>query len=111
MKLVYICSSFAGDIENNQQFARTACRYAINQDCAPIAVHLLYPQILNDTVPAERENGIQMGLRILASCDEVWVCGKRISHGMKCEIAEAERLGISINSISTEQIKGEINMK
>lgn len=111
MKLVYICSPFAGDIENNQQYAKAACRYAVNQVCAPIAVHLLYPQILNDAIPAERESGIQMGLRVLASCDEVWVCGERISHGMKCEIAEAERLGISTRNISTEQITGGINMK
>ncbi|AGA68850.1 hypothetical protein Desdi_1340 [Desulfitobacterium dichloroeliminans LMG P-21439] len=111
MKLVYICSPYAGDIENNLRFARAACRYAVDQGCAPIAVHMLYPQILDDSVPAEREAGIQMGLRVLASCDEVWICGKRISHGMGCEIAEAERLGIPIQNISTEQIKGGIAMK
>ena len=75
------------------------------------APHMLYPQILDDSVPAEREVGIQMGLRVLASCDEVWICGERISHGMGCEIAEAERLGIPIRNISTEQIKGGIAMK
>jgi len=111
MKQVYICSPFAGDIESNQWFARAACRYAVNQGCAPIAVHLLYPQILNDAVPAERESGIQMGLRVLVSCDEAWICGERISHGMNCEIAEAERLGIPIRNISTEQITGGITMK
>lgn len=111
MKLVYICSPFAGDIENNLRFARAACRYAADQGCAPLAVHLLYPQILDDTVPVEREAGIQMGLRVLTSCDELWICGERISHGMSCEIAEAERLGIPIRNISTEQIKGGIAMK
>lgn len=110
MKLVYICSPFAGDIENNLRFARAACRYAADQGCAPIAVHMMYPQIIDDSVPAEREAGIQMGLRVLASC-EVWVCGEQISHGMSCEIAEAELLGINIRNISTEQIKGGIAMK
>lgn len=111
MKLVYICSPFAGDIENNLWFARAACRYAADQGCAPLAVHLLYPQILNDADPVEREAGIQMGLRVLASCDELWICGERTSQGMSCEIAEAQQLSIPIRNISTEQIKGGIAMK
>lgn len=28
MKLVYICSPYAGDVENNIRFARAACLYA-----------------------------------------------------------------------------------
>lgn len=111
MKLVYICSPFAGDIETNLQFARAACRYAVNQGCAPVAVHLMYPQVLNDAVPSERAAGIQLGLRVLASCEELWICGERISHGMNCEIAEAEWLSIPIRTISTEQIRGGFPMK
>jgi len=111
MKLVYICSPYAGDIGNNIRFARAACRYVMEQGYAPIAVHLLYPQILDDSVPSQREAGILMGLRVLASCDELWVCGEHISHGMSCEIAEAKRLGIPIRNISTEQIQGGIHMK
>lgn len=111
MKLVYICSPFAGDIENNLRFARAACHYAADHGCTPLAVHLLYPQILNDADPVEREVGIQMGLRVLASCDELWICGERISQGMSSEIAEARRLGIPIRNISTEQIQGGIAMK
>lgn len=111
MKLVYICSPYAGDIENNLRFARAACRYAAEQGCAPVAVHLMYPQILDDAVPAQREIGIRMGLRVLATCNELWICGSRISHGMKCEIAEAERLGIPVRNISAELIQGEHHMR
>lgn len=105
MKLVYICSPYAGNIENNVRFARAVCLYAAENGCAPVAVHLLYPQILDDAIPAQREIGIRMGLRVLTSCDELWICGERISRGMRCEIAEAERLGIPIRSLSTEQIQ------
>ena len=111
MKLVYICSPYAGDIEANIRFAKDACLYSAEQGCAPVTVHLLYPQILDDAIPAQRENGIRMGLRVLASCDELWICGSRFSHGMSCEIAEAERLGIPVRSFSTEQIHGGIHMK
>jgi hypothetical protein len=111
MKLVYICSPYAGDIENNVRFAKTACRYVIEQGCAPIAVHLLYPQILNDAVPAERKAGIRMGLRVMASCEELWVCGDVISHGMSCEIAKAVRLGITVRYLSAERIQSEAPIK
>ena len=46
-----------------------------------------------------------MGLRVLASCDEIWTCGECISHGMSSEIAEADKLGIPVRSLSTEQIE------
>lgn len=111
MKLVYICSPYAGDVESNVRFARAACLYAANQGCTPVAVHLLFTQILDDSISAQRETGIRMGLRVLASCDELWICGSRISHGMSCELAEAERLGIPVRSFSTEQIQGECHRK
>ena len=111
MKLVYICSPYAGDVERNIRFAKAACHYAMEQNCAPVAVHLLYPQFLNDAVHSEREAGIQMGLRVLASCEELWCCGERISHGMSCEIAEAKRLSIPIQNLSTEQIQGGLSMQ
>lgn len=57
----------------------------------PIASHLLYPQILNDNNPAERELGLSFGLALLQMCDEVWVFGK-VSKGMTSEIEEAKRL-------------------
>lgn len=61
MKLAYICSPYAGNISENVRFARAACRFAIKEGCAPVAPHLLYPQLLNDAVPAERDIGLQMG--------------------------------------------------
>lgn len=111
MKLVYICSPYAGEVEQNVAFAQAACRFAISQNCAPVAVHLLYPQLLDDAIPAERDAGIQMGLRVLASCEELWLCGSRISTGMRCELVEAEKLGIPVRRISTEQIQGGVSME
>ena len=95
-KLVYIASPYAGDIKANTAFARSACRYAIAQGVTPVAVHLLYPQMLDDHVPEEREAGLQMGLRVLEACDELWLCGERISQGMEAELSAAERMGIPV---------------
>lgn len=98
-RLVYIASPYAGDVERNVAFAKDACRYAAAQGCTPVAVHLLYPQFLDDGVPQEREAGLRMGRRVLAACDEFWLCGERLSAGMRAEKAEAERLGILIRRI------------
>lgn len=103
-RLVYIASPYAGDIEKNVAFAKAACRYAAAQGCTPVAVHLLYPQFLDDQVPKEREAGLKMGMRVLATCDEIWLCGERMSAGMKAEEAEAKRLGLPIQRVPSSVI-------
>ena len=97
-KLIYIASPYAGDVKQNVAFAKRACRHAISQGHTPIAVHLLYPQMLDDNDPAEREIGLRLGHRVL-------VCGDRISSGMAREIAEAESLGIPIRSVIGRELE------
>ena len=103
-KLVYIASPYAGDVEGNVAFAKAACRYAAAKGYTPVAVHLMYPQFLDDRVPKEREAGLKMGRRVLAVCEEIWLCGKRMSAGMKAEEAEAKRLGIPIRKVPSSDI-------
>ena len=61
-----------------------------------MAPHLLYPQFLEDSDPAERSLGLRAGLELLARCEEIWVFGGEISPGMSREIQFAQRLGIPI---------------
>lgn len=103
-KLVYIASPYAGDVEGNVAFAKAACRYAAAKGYTPVAVHLMYPQFLDDRVPKEREAGLKMGRRVLAVCEEIWLCGERMSAGMKAEEAEAQRLGIPIRKVPSSDI-------
>ncbi len=103
-KLVYIASPYAGDVEGNVAFAKAACRYAAAKGYTPVAVHLMYPQFLDDRVPKEREAGLKMGRRVLAVCEEIWLCGERMSSGMKAEEAEAKRLGIPIRKVPSSDI-------
>lgn len=104
-KLVYIASPYAGDVEGNVEFAKAACRYAAAQGCTPVAVHLMYPRFLDDRVPKEREAGLKMGRRVLAACEEIWLCGERMSAGMKAEEAEAKRLGIPIRLVPSSSVR------
>jgi len=108
-KLVYIASPYAGDVEYNIKFARAACRYCIEKGNVPIAVHLLYPPILDDADPEQRQTGLKLGRCILEKCDELWICGSHISPGMIAEIVEAERLGILIRIVSINNIHIDFN--
>ncbi len=104
MKFIYVASPYAGDVERNIRFAKQACRYVMEQGHAFFAPHLLYPKLLDDTNQLERQAGLDMGLAILSRCDELWACGERMSPGMIQEIEQAEKLGIPIRYLSTEQI-------
>ena len=103
-KLVYIASPLSGDVETNLDFARQACLYAMAQGATPFAPHLLYPQMLDDNDPAQRELGMNMGNQMLALCDELWLCGDVISSGMAKERALAEDLDIPVQRISMDGI-------
>ena len=88
---IYVASKYAGDVERNTAFALNCCRRVIDEGCMPIASHLLYPQMLDDNNPDEREMGLMFGLALLAVCDEVWVFGE-VSAGVAREVGEAKRL-------------------
>ena len=88
---IYVASKYAGDVEKNTAFAVNCCRRVIEDGCMPIASHLLYPQMLDDNNPDEREMGLMFGLALLAVCDEIWVFGE-VSARVAREVAEAKRL-------------------
>jgi hypothetical protein len=95
MKLVFICSPFAGDIEGNtikaEIYSEFACRL---KSAAGIAPHLLFPRFLDELVPEDRKLGMCMALEILSRCDELWVFGSLITAGMGGEIEYAKKHNI-----------------
>ena len=103
MKLIYVASPYAGDIEKNTEFAKRACRHAMGEGHVFFAPHLLYPQLLDDSNPQERQAGLDMGLVMLPRCDELWCYGDHISLGMHLEIEEAGRLGIPVRRVTEEE--------
>ncbi len=103
--IVYIASPLSGDVEQNLDFARQACRCAIAQGVTPFAPHLLYTQMLDDSDPEERRLGIDMGNQMLGLCQELWLCGDRISPGMAGERDLALAMNIPVRQVSTEEIQ------
>lgn len=91
--LVAIESPYAGDVRVNEEFARRACRYAVDEGYAPFAMHLFYTQFLDDQSAAERNIGIGCGLAWTANAAEVWFClreGEELTPGMR-KALDAER--------------------
>lgn len=104
---VYVVSRFAGDISGNYKKAIGFCKYVISKCRIPVASHIMYPPLLDDANPAERELGILFGLSLLAVCDEVWVFSgkdKFLSKGMEQEVAEAKALKKPIRYFNEEDV-------
>src|SRR5665648_74645 len=87
--IVYICSPYAGDTENNVQATQRYSRFAVDKGYIPVAPHPLFPQFMNDADPAERKLSLFFGNALMSKCSEVWVFGERISAGMEAEIKRA----------------------
>lgn len=100
--IVYICSPYSGDVERNTKNARKYCRYAVDQGCIPLAPHLLFPQFLSEET--ERELALSMDLKLLRVCGELWVCGGRISSGMRRELDCAKASGIPVRYVNEEEL-------
>jgi hypothetical protein len=100
--LVYICSPYSGNVENNIKSARRYSRFAVDMGYIPITPHLLYPQFLDDNNPAERSLGLLFGNVLMSKCAEVWVFGSYISSGMNAEIERAKRKKYTIRYFSDD---------
>jgi hypothetical protein len=100
--MVYICSPYAGNVEENIRNARRYSRFAVEKGYLPITPHLLYPQFLDDGLQNERDLGMFFGIVLMSKCSEVWVFGERISTGMQIEIDRARCKGYKVRFLSSD---------
>lgn len=102
--MVYICSPYAGNIDENVRNAQRYSRFAVENGYLPITPHLLFPQFLDDRLQSERDLGMFFGIVLMSKCSEVWVFGEHISSGMKIEIDKARCKGYIVRYFSTDCI-------
>ena len=102
--LVYICSPFSGNPEENMSKARKYCRFAVDQGAIPVAPLLFFPQFMKEKT--ERELALFMDMVLLGHCAQLWVFGSEITDGMQAEISRAKRRRMIIRHF-TEQCKEE----
>lgn len=94
MRRVIIESPYAGDVERNLRYARAAMLDCLGRGEAPYASHLLYPQVLDDTLSGDRAAGIRAGLEWGGVADLIAVyTDLGISEGMRLGIKRHEENG------------------
>ena len=99
MRLVIIESPYAGNIEENEAYARACVRDCLRRGESPIVSHLLFtqPGILLDDIPEQRKLGIDAGhawYRVAEAC--VVYADHGISDGMKKGIDAAMAAGVQV---------------
>ena len=95
-KLIYICAPLRGEVEKNIEFARQKAQEVFASGNIHICPHLLFPPIADPADPTQDQAAHEMGLRLVASCQQVNVYGPVWTDGMWAEIRHAEKLGIPI---------------
>lgn len=104
---VYICSPCRGDTaketHRNILAARAYMFLAMTHlNCRARAPHGYISLVMSDRSHYERSLALAFGARMLESCDEIFVCGDRLSVGMRGEIEHAARLGIPVTVFAPE---------
>jgi len=94
---VIIETPFKGHRGRNVSYARKCMEDSLMRGESPFMSHLLYPQVLDDNIPQERELGIRAGFKWHSVADKMVVyTDLGISHGMQQGIANAQKLGLDV---------------
>ena len=91
--LAYITAAWRGDPAADMEQAAHFCRVVYDAGYSPICPMLYLPLFLNDAVPEEHKNGIDMGRDLLRRSRVL------VTESMKNDIAVAQRLGITATTL------------
>ena len=89
MKIVVIISPYSGNVEAHTAYARACLFDCLTRGEAPLAGHLLYPQVLDDNDPAHREMGMRAGQEMMRLADKAVVY---LDHGKSAGMIEDEKM-------------------
>lgn len=93
--VIYLAHPLGGDWEGNIASARVYAERAVRiLGVCPVAPYLTLYGLLHE--PADRLIGIGLDAAIIPKCDELWLCGPRVSPGMELERDQALKLGIPV---------------
>jgi hypothetical protein len=94
MMKVVIESPFAGRNERNYKYLLRAMKDSFERNESPFASHIMYPPVLDDTIPEQRNQGIQAGFQWGMEAEAVVVYADYgISQGMAMGIEYYTRYG------------------
>ena len=95
----YITAAWSSNEYQNTEEAAKYCRAVYDAGFTPICPLLFLPLFLNDAIPQEHKDGIDMGRDFLRRCHVLVVCGHSADETVKNDIATAERLRITATTL------------
>ena len=103
----YVCAPYSADLEIAiDANIRRAIDYAeaiYKLGYIPITPHVLFSFIKNEESEDDRKWAVKADLEILKMCDVLFICGDKVTRGMKKEIQFAKKIGLQIKRISDEE--------
>ena len=102
MRLAYLAHPVSPEtgesVESNLADAKRCLKSLaeLYPDICFIAPWIVECQIWDDCDPEHRSSGLKRCHVVIARCDELWMCGPRISSGMAGELAVAREHGLRI---------------
>ena len=95
----YITAAWTGQEFTDTDQAVVYCRKVYQAGFTPICPILYLPHFLNDTIPAEHKDGIDMARDLLRRSHVLIVCGDEVDETVKNDIAVAKRLNITATTL------------
>lgn len=87
--------------ENIARAARWFAWAAMHPGVIPVAPWIILASVWDET-PELRARGMLIDKQLIARCDEVWLCGPRISPGMRAEADHAAACGLDVRQVHAE---------
>ena len=97
--LAYITAKWSENEYKNTEDAARYCRAVYDAGFTPVCPLLFLPLFLNDEIPQEHKDGIDIGRDLLRRAHVLVVCGHGIDETVKTDIAVAERLRITATTL------------
>lgn len=98
--LAYITAAWSGNRETDTERAAGYCRTVYEAGFSPICPLLYLPLYINDAIPQEHKDGIDMRRDLLRRSRVLVVCGEEMGEDVKNDIAVAQRLNITATTLA-----------
>ena len=90
----YISAAWSGQEFTDTDQAVVYCRKVYQAGFTPICPVLYLPHFLNDSIPAEHKDGIDMARELLRRSHVLIVCGDEVDEAVKNDIAVRRGLAL-----------------
>ena len=97
--MAYITAAWGKNEFENTETAAKYCRKIYEAGFTPMCPLLFLPLYLNDEIPEEYKDGIDMARDMLRRSRVLVVCGDTVDESVKNDIATAQRLRITATTL------------